>query len=79
LAIEILRYLQEHPEAQDTLEGIMVWWVSERTITQRLPQARASLATLVACGYLEKRTAADGHVFYRQNQSPAPHEGSSWK
>jgi hypothetical protein len=26
-AIEIFRYLWEHPEAQKTLENIMVWWV----------------------------------------------------
>jgi len=78
-AIEILTYLREHPEAQDTLEGVMVWWVSERAIKHWLLQVRASLAALVACGYLEKRTAADGRIFYRLNQSRVPHEGGSQK
>jgi hypothetical protein len=68
LARQILRYLQEHPEAQDTVEGIMVWWVSERAIKHWLPQVRGCLATLVARGYLEKRTV-DGRIFYRLNQS----------
>src|SRR5580704_7808698 len=69
LARDILRYLREHPEAQDTFEGIMVWWVSDRAIKRWLPHVRRSIAALVARGYLEKRTAADGRVFYRPNQS----------
>jgi Fe2+ or Zn2+ uptake regulation protein len=64
LARHILRYLREHPEAQDTIEGITVWWVSERAIKQWLPQVRKALAALVTHGYLEKHTAA-GNVFYR--------------
>jgi hypothetical protein len=65
LARQILRYLQEHPKAQDTVEGIAVWWVSERAIKRWLPQLRKSIAALVAHGYLEKRTARDGRVLYR--------------
>ena len=78
LALQILRYLREHPEAQDTVEGIMVWWVSERAIKNWLPQVRKSLAALVARGYLEKRTT-DGRIFYRLNQSRVPHQGGSQK
>jgi hypothetical protein len=73
-ARETLRYLLEYPEAQDTVEGIMVWWVSERAIKHWLLQVRESLASLVARGYLEKQTAADGRVFYRLNQSRVPHK-----
>ena len=76
-AIEILCYLQEHPEAKDTLEGIMVWWLPERAMKYGLPQVRASLALLVGCGYLKKRTLADGHVLYRLNESRPPHEAAS--
>jgi hypothetical protein len=68
LALQILRYLREHPEAQDTLEGIMVWWVSDRAIKIWLPHVRRSLKTLVARGYLEKWTA-DGRIFYRLGES----------
>ena len=65
LARQILRYLQQHPKAQDTIEGIAVWWVSERAIKKWLPQVRKALAVLVTHGYLEKHTAAGGNVFYR--------------
>jgi hypothetical protein len=67
LAHHILRYLREHPEAQDTVEGITVWWVSERAIKHWLPQVRSSLATLVAQGYLAKQKMGDGQVFYHVN------------
>jgi hypothetical protein len=79
LARQILRYLREHPEAQDTVEGIMVWWVSERAIKDWLPHVRKSLAALLTRGYLEKRTAADGRVFYRLSQSRLPRRVSSRK
>jgi len=72
LAAQILRYLREHPGAQDTLEGIMVWWVSERAIKRWLPQVRKSLAALVASGCVEKHTAANGRVFYRLCRSQRP-------
>ena len=78
LALQILRYLQDHPEAQDTMEGIMVWWVSERAIKNWLPQVRRSLAALVASGYLEKRTT-DGRIFYRLNRSRARRKTDSRK
>ena len=77
LARQILRYLREHPGAQDTVEGIMVWWVSERATKHWLPQVRRSLAALVARGYLEKRKTGDGRVFYRVNASRPTRRGSS--
>jgi hypothetical protein len=68
LARQILRYLREHPEAQDTLEGIVVWWVSERAIKEWLPEARRSLAALVAQEYVAKHLSAAGRTFYRLNR-----------
>jgi len=32
IAREILAYLAEHPDSQDTLEGIVQWWLLERKI-----------------------------------------------
>jgi hypothetical protein len=79
LARQILRYLREHPEAQNTLEGIMVWWVSERAIKQWLPRVCRCLGALVARGSLEKRTTIDGRVFYRLNSSRPTRRDSSGK
>jgi hypothetical protein len=74
LARQILRYLREHPESQDTIEGIMVWWVSERAIKQWLPEVRSSLAALVAQGFVTKHIEAGGRIFYRLN--PRAERGS---
>jgi hypothetical protein len=79
LARHILRYLREHPEAQDTVEGITIWWVSERAIKHWLPQVRSSLAALVARGYLAKRKVGDGRVFYRVNPARRLRRESSRK
>jgi hypothetical protein len=57
--------LREHPKAQDTIEGITVWWVSERAIKQWLPQVRNALAALIAHGHLEKYVTGDGQIFFR--------------
>jgi len=72
LARHILRYLREHPEAQDTIEGITVWWVSERAIKHWLPQVRNALSALVARGFLEEYNQADGRTFYRVRSHPPP-------
>jgi hypothetical protein len=72
LARQILRYLRDHPQAEDTIEGIMVWWISERAIKLWLPEARKSLTALVSQGYLAKNTGADGQTFYRATKLLRP-------
>ena len=72
----ILRYLREHPESQDTIEGIMVWWVSERAIKRWLPEVRSSLEALVSQGYVTKHTWGGGQTFYRLNRSRGRGRGS---
>jgi hypothetical protein len=79
LARQILRYLRDHPDAQDTLEGIMVWWVSERAIKKWLPEARRSLAALVAQQYVAKHSGIGGATYYRLNRSKKQRGGVSRK
>lgn len=59
----ILRYLDRHPDAVDTVEGISKWWLpldycAERGLVQ------AALERLERQGLIHKRTNADRHVLY---------------
>jgi hypothetical protein len=64
-APEILDYLARHPDAQDTIDGIMHWWVLDACIRNWTPKITETIAQLVQQGFLEQRPSADGHIFYR--------------
>lgn len=63
-ASEILDYLSRHPNGQDTIEGILQWWVMEACIRKWEPKIDEAVAVLVEQGYLLEKTAADGRVYY---------------
>jgi hypothetical protein len=67
-AYEILSYLVEHSRAQDTLEGIMQWWLLEQQIKQWIAQAQTALGELVAQGLALERKGRDGQIHYRVNR-----------
>jgi hypothetical protein len=68
-APEILDYLARHPEAQDTIDGILHWWVLDACIRKWAPKIAETVAQLVERGFLEQSQSADGNVFYRASQN----------
>jgi hypothetical protein len=62
---EILEYLARHPKAQDTIEGILRWWVLDTCIRNWAPKVTGAVARLVEQGFLEEKVSADGQVVYR--------------
>ena len=64
-ALEILGYLARHPDAQDTIDGILHWWVLDACIRKWAPKIAETVAQLVNRGFLEERSSAGGQVFYR--------------
>jgi hypothetical protein len=66
---QILSYLVEHPEAQDTLEGIVEWWLLERAIKSQETQIVKAVAELVAKGFIIEQKGRDSQTHYRINQS----------
>jgi hypothetical protein len=49
-AYEILSYLAEYSTAQDTLDGIIEWWLLERHVKYQIAGVRDALAALVRDG-----------------------------
>jgi len=68
VAREILVYLTEHPDAQDTVEGIVEWWMLEREIKHWSQDVQKALAELVALDVVLERKESDGHIHYRINK-----------
>lgn len=69
IAREILAYLVDHPDAQDTLEGIIQWWLLERKIKYQTDMVKQTIAELVEKGFILEERAKDSRVHYRTNQS----------
>lgn len=68
IARDILSYLAEHPQAQDSLEGIMQWWLLEREIRRWTVSVRIGLAELVSEGLILERKVTGGKLLYRINR-----------
>jgi len=65
---EILRYLVEHPDAKDTVEGIAKWWRSESQAEWGAAAVEESLDILVAKGWLTRRDIAPVKRVYGMNK-----------
>jgi hypothetical protein len=60
----ILEYLVEHPEAKDTLSGIVDWWHPEETPPPSRREMEAALEVLVAEGLLKRRWVSPTEKIY---------------
>lgn len=66
----ILSYLCDNPDAGDTLEGIVQWWLLQQRIKFGTQTVAGALAKLVAEGTIVEQTRFDSRTFYRINRSP---------
>src|ERR1043166_7367594 len=62
---EILDYLARQPGAQDTIEGIIHWWMLDACLRTSAPKIAKTVAQLVERGFLEEKQSCDGRIFYR--------------
>jgi len=67
ISCQIIAYLVEHPEAQDTLEGIIEWWLLERQIKFQTAKVKEALSELVAKGLVIEHNGRDSQTHYRIN------------
>jgi hypothetical protein len=68
---EVLAYLFDNPSAQDTVEGIVEWWLMTQRIKQQTAKVKAALGELVALGLVHERVGRDGRKHYRVNRRAA--------
>jgi predicted transcriptional regulator len=59
IAHEILAYLFAHPDAKDTLEGVMEWWLLEQKIKDGITLVKEALEELVEKGLVIEQKAED--------------------
>jgi hypothetical protein len=64
LAREIALYLDERPDAVDTPDGILRWWLPRRRIDATPEMLQRALDVLVANGTIERRMLPDGRRAY---------------
>lgn len=64
----ILHYLLKHPQAQDTLEGIIHWWILEERIYQRTLEISEVLRSLVEKELLIEKKVSNSDVLYSLNE-----------
>ena len=65
----ILAYLSENPEAGDTIEGIVEWWLLIQRIKFAMHTVSVAVASLVAEGLIEEHKGYDSRSVYKIKQT----------
>lgn len=60
----ILDYLQKNPDAGDSLEGIVEWWLGIERIESSVDEVADALESLVQKGIIKIRKTESGTVWY---------------
>jgi Fe2+ or Zn2+ uptake regulation protein len=76
VAAEIVRYLRQHAEAADTVEGVARWWLSRQRYEEAIATVERAMAMLVNRQMVEKHTLPDGTAVYRSGPLLARTEAS---
>lgn len=63
VAQALLRYLQSHPDAADTLEGVVKWWLPRQRYLDARERVEAALELLVQREMVEKLSGPSGVVY----------------
>ena len=67
IAREILAYLSDHPDAEDTLEGIVQWWLLERKIKYQNALVKAALDDLISMNLIHEQQVPGTKARYQIN------------
>jgi hypothetical protein len=56
-----------HEQVDDTVEGIVAWWLPEVRIEYAISEVESALRELAAGKFVLARKTADGRIHYRMN------------
>lgn len=65
----ILAYLAENPEAGDTFDGIVEWWLLRQRIKFETRNVSEAVAKLVSEGLIVEHEESDSRIIYRVNRT----------
>ena len=63
---EVLGYLEEHPNAADSVEAIQQWWLLQRVSRYSRERIQKALDQLVEDHLIERSRLSDGHEVYKR-------------
>ncbi len=66
-AHKILAYLMDNPDAKDTLEGILDWWLLQQDLRRNIALVRKALDKLIDKKLLLERKGNDKQKYYQVN------------
>jgi len=64
IAHDVQAYLQNHPHAADTLEGVVKWWLTRQRYDQAEAQVSRALELLEQRGLIARATTTDGRPVF---------------
>lgn len=67
LALQILSYLADNPKAEDTLEGIVDWWLLQQRIEFAVVEVKKALSHLITQNFVQEISGPGKHNLYRIN------------
>ena len=82
MADAILRYLAEHPQASDTLDGIAEWWIMRQQVRVDLNMLKKVLRQMTEGGVLEEIGEGDNRRYLlkaEEDDHPSSTDGSFLK
>jgi hypothetical protein len=69
IAREILQYLEEYPDAKDTLEGIAQWWLLKSLAAKKVMEVERALTFLLCEGLIIETRREGSPPLYRINRN----------
>jgi hypothetical protein len=69
LTYQVLSYLAENPKAEDSLEGVLQWWLLQQRIEFEMNRVKQALEELAIRNFVIEVKGPDNRIFYRINES----------